>query len=261
MTDLRHLLAAIALAAPALLGLSGCSKGVDRALVTDKGVEAYKVSVAEAAADMDLHQAEAFDWAVSDLTLEKLHATYPNQSARQVIRGEVQNVLDRFPALIAQLEEQTTQWNAAAEPIRQVVADGVSFALEKDFHGLQPRIRATVRNGSPLSFSTLRWRAELYIDGRSEPAATTELFDPYKDDGGLAPGATARREFTVGFVTGDPNWTTLEIQNAQRREVKLVVMPEGAKDFGERLYVGDSPAQRLGSLKATLAAAEKYKDI
>jgi hypothetical protein len=67
------------------------------------------------------------------------------------------------------------------------------------------------------------------------------------------------REFTVGFVAGADTWKTLEIQNASQRLVKLVVVPEQARDFGDRWFVGGSPQKELASWKARLETAKQVK--
>jgi hypothetical protein len=241
--------------------LAGCSKGLDKALVTDKGADIYQVSLNEALRDMDQRSTEAFNWAVSDLTIETLNARYPNQSSRKVIRGEVGKVLAEFPASIAENEVKFTAWSSAATSVRKVVAVETGFSLESSFHGLQPTIRATIQNTSPHNYSSLRWYAELYLDDSVTPAASHILFDSYKRAGGLAAGASATRQFTVGFVTGDDAWTTLEIQNAKKRVVKLLVLPEFAKNYAEKLIVGDSPEAALVQLKQALQAAQELKDI
>lgn len=241
--------------------LAGCSKGLDKPLVTDKGDVAYIASRDAAAKDMDERAMQAFSWAVSDLTLEALNARYPNQPMRKVIRGEVKAVQEAAAARIPELEAAQKTWNAGAEQINKVIAEDVSFALENDFHGLQPRIRAAVRNGSPHSYSALRWRASLYVDDGAEPVAVADLFDTYKSDGGLPAGEARQREFTVGFVSGDAAWTTLQIQQAKKRVVRLVVLPEKATDYAEKPLIGESPEQALQRVKAALKKAQSYADI
>ena len=118
------------------------------------------------------------------------------------------------------------------------MAEKITFTLDKDFLRLKPHIRTTVKNASRYGYSNLRWYAELYLDGSSKPVAVDEIFDMYKNDGGLPPGAVMAREFMVGILIGDKAWTTLEVQNARQRVVKLTVMPEFAEDFSEHLIVG-----------------------
>lgn len=248
---------------PVLLAcqLTGCSKGLDKPLVTDKGDVAYKASRDAAAKDMDERSMQAFNWAVSDLTLEVLNGRYPNQPMRTIIRGEVKAVQETASARIPELEAAQKTWNAGAEQISKVVTEDVSFALESDFHGLQPRIRATVRNGSPHSYSVLRWRAALYLDDAAEPAAVTDLFDTYKSDGGLPAGEARQRQFTVGFVTGDAAWTTLQVQQAKKLVVRLMVLPESATDYAEKLLIGKSPEHALQRVREALKTAQSYADI
>ena len=208
---------------------------------------------------MDQLQIEAFDWAVSDLNIDTVNIRYPNQSPRQIIRGEVKDVLEKAPQTIAELETKTARWSMGAESIHKVMAEKITFTLEKGFFGLEPRIRTTVKNASRYGYSNLRWYAELYLDGSSKPVAVREMLDMYKDNGGLPPGAVMAREFMSGIVSGDPAWTTLEVQKAKQRVVKLTVMPEFAEDFSEHLIVGQSPANQLSQHKTTLQAAQKYK--
>jgi hypothetical protein len=252
---LRTCIAALFMAA-----LAGCSKGVDKPLATDKGVDAYRASLAEAVRDMDKRQTDAFNWAVSNLSVEAINARYPNQSPRKIMRGEAEAVMNEAPARIAALEKKTAEWKAVALEIAKVSASDASFRLDKDFFGLQPRIHAAVSNGSKYGYSALSWYAELYLDGAEEPAARTQLIDLYKTEGGMKPGDRSERQFTVGFVAGDDAWKTLEIQKAQQRVVKLSVIPSKAKDFGERLIAGASPEGELANWRASLQTAQQIKN-
>ncbi|MDM0053836.1 hypothetical protein [Variovorax sp. J22R115] len=242
-----------------LAALAACSNGIDKPLVTAKGTDAYRASLDEAVRDMDKRQIAAFDWAVSNLSIETLNARYPNQSARKIIAGEADAVLKEAPERIAGLEQEMAAWASAAQEISKVTAGDLSFRLEKDFFGLQPIIRTTIHNGSKHGYSTLHWYAELYLDGATKPAASAELIDLYKDQGGLKPGDQQIRDFKVGFVSGEDEWKTIEIQKASQRAAKLVVIPESAQDFGDRLIAGPSPQKTLADLKTNLEVAQQIK--
>lgn len=244
-----------------VLMLGACSKGVNKSLVTDKGIDIYKASLAVAVKDMTPKDVETFNWAVSDLSLDDINTRYPNQSPRQIVRGEVKLVQTNAPSEIAALEKELAAWTPQAAEISKVIASDVSFSLEQDFFGLQPHIKATVHNGSKFSYSILSWRAELYLNGGKSPVATSEQFDDYRSVGGLASGAEASREMTVGFVKGDQTWSTLEVQNATERKVKLTVIPSQVKDFSEHHLVNPSPETKLNNLKKTLATAMRLKDF
>lgn len=258
------------------VALSGCGKGIDKSLVTDKGAEAYRASLNEAWTNMTGEEQEAFNWAVSDLNIELLNQRYPNATPKEVIRGEVKKVLKGFPDQIAELEKLRPQYDTVLAEIGKISASDVRFSLGRDFFGVQPIVRAKVSNQSGLAISTMQWSAELYIDGKSEPVAQARLLDSYEtasvgesgfgarrniQPGGLAPGGTAMRQFNIGFVSGDRNWSTIEIQNAREHIVKLHVIPESIKDYGNREYLHGAPYQQIESLKGAIQAAERFEKI
>lgn len=55
--------------------------------------------------------------------------------------------------------------------------------------------------------------------------------------GGFEPGRQVTVEFTVGFVTGDEAWTTLDVRNARHRRVVLEAIPESGMDYGNKPYI------------------------
>lgn len=116
-----------------LLALAGCSRGIDKPLVTNLGEETYRKTLAEAAGSMDQRDVEAFDWAVSDLNIDTVNTRYPNQSPRQIIRGEVKAVLEKAPQAIAELETKAANWSKEAESIHKVVAEKNHFHARQGF--------------------------------------------------------------------------------------------------------------------------------
>ncbi|TWI06379.1 hypothetical protein [Aerolutibacter ruishenii] len=218
----------------ALLTAVACSRPADKKLVTCRGLEAYRASLAPVAAKLSPEQAKALDWAVSDRNLDTLNARYPEGSVRDIVRGEARLVLETYPATLKALETR----HRAEAPIRaqlsRIAALHPQFFIDRNFFGLQPRIRATVVNDSSLPISGLNWKAALYIDGRTEPEATTTLTNDYRNNGGLKPGGRFTVTFNVGFVRGDENWTTLAIRDARTRRVVLTPLLDSLKDFSDR---------------------------
>jgi len=51
------------------------------------------------------------------------------------------------------------------------------------------------------------------------------------------------------------------IQQAKKRVVRLVVLPERATDYAEKPLIGESPEQALQRVKAALKTAQSYADI
>lgn len=237
----------------------GCSKGIDHALETGNGSVKYQKSLNEAVKDMEENELKAFDWAVSDFNLEKLHTVYPNATPKAIIRGEVKKVLNEYPKKITELENLKPKYDAILSEIDKVSIDNVKFSLEKDFFGLQPNIGARVTNNGSLEISKITWHAQLFINGRNEPVAQAKLHDSYKK--GLLPNSSEQRNFKVGSLSGDPKWTTLEIQNAKQTKVVLVAIPESVEDFGNRIYLEGAPYSLLNSLKSGIEAAKRYSAI
>lgn len=261
-----------AVASVALI-LAACSgKGIDRKLETGQGADAYTASLKLAGKDMSPEEIQDFDWAVSDLSIETLNQKYPNGTPRSVIRGESRLVRESAPKRIAELEPVKARFDTILEDLGKVKAGQTELRMERNFHGLQPTVLASISNGSRLAISQLQWRASLYLDDRKEPVATAELMDVYNNSsqgsslfgeekkveaGGLPAGGEAKRSFTVGFVSGDPAWTTLEVQNAKLWRVVLEPIPESVKDYGGRHYLAGAPYKELGQWKRALAQAEK----
>ncbi|WP_103074194.1 hypothetical protein [Solilutibacter silvestris] len=210
---------------------------------------------------MSKHELEAFDWAVQDFDLAKLQSRYPGASPRQIIRGEVRDVLDTYPGMITELQKKA----AAEAPLRaelsEITAKDVDFAIEKNFFGLQPIIKATVTNASRYPVSQLKWQAALYLDGANKPVAQAVLNNDYRQNGGLKTGDQFTARFPVGYLRGDEAWTTLEIRNAAKRRVTLEPLLDTILDFGDRQYLAEDPVLQIERKKAAIEAAKRYSDI
>jgi hypothetical protein len=262
----------LALATSALLLLACTGKGLDQKLDTGHGRDAYTASINQAAIAMTQEDREAFDWAVSDLSIEVLNQRYPNGTPRGIIRGEAQVVQADAPKRIAELESVKPKYDTILGEIEKLTATDTEFVMERDFHGLQPLVTAIIHNNSRLPISQMKWRASLYLDDQQAPVATSVLMDMYNNSsggdttsdehakvaaGGLPAGGAGKRLFRIGFVSGDPKWITLEVQNAKVRRVVLERIPESVKDFGDRFYLEGAPYQGLAQWKNTLASANK----
>lgn len=241
--------------------MAACSRPADTSLVTGSTQEAYRSSVEPVYAQMTAQQQKAFNWAVSDFDLPELHAQYPNSSPLEIIRGEVQHVLESYPGRIEALQAQQVKDAPLRAELQQIIATNARFTLERNFFGLQPTIRATITNGSGKPVSRLDWKASLFLDDAKEPVATTVVGNDYRNDGGLRPKSVFTSTFKVGFVRGDERWSTLEIRNATKTRVELVPMIESIRDFGDRPYLAEDAATQIETLRAAVHAAEGFSDI
>lgn len=247
------------LAFAAALLLTACGGPADEKLVTANGLDAYKSSLAPIVAKLSPEQRTALDWAVSDLNLDTLHARYPGGSVRDIVRGEARLVLDTYPAAIAELEKRDRVEAPLRKQLARISATDVRFAVERNFFGPQPTIRASITNASGLPVSSLDWRAALYIDDRKEPEATTVLTSDFRENGGLRPGSRFSSRFNVGFVRGDEAWSTLAIRNARSTRVVMEPVLESIRDFSNKPYVASDTRAEIDRRRAALKEAERYE--
>lgn len=237
-------------------------KGADYELVTDQGDAELKKSIRIAAKDMSHAEARAFLWALESISLDEMAAAYPNASPRTIYRAVATEIMKDAPAEIAHLEAVRPRYDSVLAELKKINAVVTGFRLEKSFHGLQPTITANISNGSSFNVGLIRWRAELFIDGQAEPVAVATLTDSYDNSqapgtGGLPAGESAGRSFTIGFVRGDPAWTTLAIQNARSRRVVIVPIYSGIQDFNNKTFLAGAPHERISALKDKLATARQ----
>jgi len=264
-----------------VIAAAGCSKGIDRHLETGNGAGAFRASLEKALPEASEKENAAFAWALSDgITVSALHGRYPNATLRDVIRGEVKRVVDEYPQVLAALEPKRAASDALLGELKKVVAEDIQFSLERDFFGLQPRISATVSNRGTLSISYLKWHAAIFVDGRNEPAAEAELYDLYNDarigaslrasggarqaerpSQGLLPSASANRKFTVGTLSGEPKWKTIEIQNAKQVRVELFIIPSSVKNLADQPFWEPATSADYNARKNALEKAKSFSDI
>jgi Asp-tRNA(Asn)/Glu-tRNA(Gln) amidotransferase A subunit family amidase len=183
------------------------------------------------------------------------------------------------------LEAQREKYDAILKQLEKITASDVELKFETFLDDLHPRIYATVTNGSSLDVAQLQWRAELYVGDRPEPVATADLYDDYASRRGSSfdkyakfrpQAAKADEEIEPEprgllrekshkrklFVTDyEKAWTTLEIQNASKRTVKLSPILSSVEDLGERKYLDGAPYDDLEVLQQALQTARKYESL
>lgn len=243
------------------LVLTACQGSLDQSLVTGGTQTEYRASVDPLIPKFSKHELEAFNWAVADFDLAKLHSKYPGASPRKIIRGQVREVLSTYPEKIKALEAAAVAEAPLRAELRKIIPSDAEFGIEENFFGLQPFIGVNIRNGSRYPVSQMRWKAALFLDGTDRPAAQTILVNDYRKNGGLKPGSRFHIRFPIGFVKGDEAWTTLEIRNAATRKVVLEPVLDSILDFGEHPYLAKDPVPRIEQMNAAVELAELYSDI
>lgn len=241
--------------------LLACAGPLDRKLDTGKGSDAYFATLNPAFEKMSEREQQAFNWAVSDLDLDAVHARYANASPRQIIRGEVAAVLKNYPPRIAELQPAAQAAEQMRKQLDAIKVTHSSFKLEASDFGLMPKVSLTIENGSELPLSEIKWQLFLHLDGADTPVADYTVTSNFEREGGLQPGQRSSSHHEIGFVRGEPSWTTLEVRNARQHQVWTSLQYGSALDFGNRSYLGEDPSPRIERLGATLKTAEGYQDI
>ena len=255
--NFRNLFASILLG----LSLAACTGPMDSALVTDKGEAAYFQRLNPLFAQMTPAQQEAFNWSVSDLSIDAINQRYPGASPRRIIEGEAALVQKTYKERINALQPALQQYRQFKGELEQLRSDNIQFRIDQDFHGSQPWLKADFHNGSPLSFSTTGWSAELYLDGSDAPVASYTFTLNHRNRGGLLPDESENHDIHLGFVTGDASWMTLEVRNARQRRIQIRPTAAGSTDLGERAFALIDPQPEIERLQAVIAAAEKYQAV
>src|SRR3546814_15998572 len=103
----RGHLGGLVMALLAGLVLTACKGSLDQSLVTGGTQAEYRASVDPLILKFSKHELEAFNWAVANFDLAKLHSKYPCASPRKINSGQVHEVLPTYPATIKTMK--TTQ--------------------------------------------------------------------------------------------------------------------------------------------------------
>jgi hypothetical protein len=242
--------------------LSACHSGINQKLDTSHGIDAYRSSLNEAVQKMDKKEIEAFDWAVSDINFAMLNEKYPNATPKEIIRAEAEKVLDYIKKRRPELNELIPAFDAEVKMLEEgIKVVNPTFSVEKDFFGDQPKVQVKVQNLSPKSYTALAWNVELFINGQTKPVASTTIVDDYKDAGGIKSGYEYSRTYKLGFVTGNENFTTLEIQNSKDRLIKLTLLVDDCIELNGHKLGERNPHTELEQLDRDEAKAKLYKEI
>jgi len=240
--------------------LAGCGKGLDRS-ADFSTYDSYQTAVNQAFKEMTPAEGEAFNWAVSDQTIDSIAQKYKGMSFRQIALNETDGAIKQYQEKLVNLKKAKAQFDPIMAGLHNVTVETSNASVKKDtgFGGFgEPKFafKMKVKNGSQFDFSLLTWKTSLYINGDSKPVATAEIYDSYESDGGLKAGQQATREVEPDtFFSKD--WITLAVQNAKQIRVEAVL--EDAKDFSNKSLLEGAPYASIDKIQQTLDLAERYR--
>lgn len=197
--------------------LSACSDPLDSKIVADKGVEAYRTSLAEFFEKGDPEAIKAFDYFAKNLTIEQLGTNSEIDTPRKLIVKGSELILEMdTPEEVKVIEGLSKN--------HQLIKNGLyaidtNFQIKNEFFGLTPYVTANYINESGLSFSESTWVAELFLDDNPIPVASYTFVTKYET--GFDSGYSIQATRMIGHVSGDPAWITPSIQRAKNKNVKI----------------------------------------
>lgn len=241
MRILRNQLGIVVVAAAAAI-MAGCSgKGIDARLSTANEAS-YRDSLNRAWKEMTVEQQNAFNWAVSDMSLPGLMANYQNPTPREVISKETDGYIKKKTLDLANLTAEYAKVSEKLEEQERAVQDArnelgkikvTSASLRKTEFFNDPQIVFVTQNNSRYGVSQAEWDAWLFLDGEEKSNRYCKVSAYYSVDGGL--DSKKSKQYSTHNLSFDcRGWDTIEVQRAKTKNVVMDLDLESVKDFGER---------------------------
>lgn len=248
------------------VALSACGKGIDAKLATDSE-SAYRASLNKAWQDMNAEQQKAFNWAVSNFSLEQLIAKYPSMTPRQVVDREADEYIkfktQALAEATANLAKNSVRLAQEEQIVREVEAElakitATGLEIKEKSFGFGKEFVFATNNGSSFDVSTASWNAWLFLDDEQTSDRHCSLNGYYKVHGGLPRGKSLKYSVDIGFMDCR-NWDTLEVRNAKRKQFKLELVNSSVKNFGEKAVLPEFSPTRASYESAIKAAKDEIQ--
>jgi len=244
--------------------LAACGgKGVDKKIATDSEA-AYRKTLDEAWADMTVEQQNAYNWAVSNYTLEGLIGAYPEITPRKVINAEADAYIahhtSQITSITAELAANAERLAADERTLREVSDELAKITFEPiglredKFFGRQ-HFEYVVHNGSQYDISSLRFNAWVFVDDEESSDRRCSLFGYYKSSNGLPQGKSLKDTMWLGFDCR--TWETLEVKNAKKLTFRIDLDPASVKNFAEKTILPTLSTPTRSEYERRLKAAEE----
>lgn len=248
------------------LTLSGCGKGIDAKLATESE-GAYRNSLNSAFRDMRPEQQQAFNWAVSNFSLEQLIAKYPQITPRMVVSKEADEYikiksqevatitaeLDKNSERLAQEEKLIHDVNTELGKITVTAAD-----LRSKSFGFGNELVFITKNESQFDVSSASWNTWLFIGDEQKSDRHCSIHAYYKVHGGLPQGNSLKYSSDVSFM-GCRNWDTLEVKNAKNKRFEFKLDTASVQNYGDKKILPNYSPRRADYENAIKAAKDEIE--
>jgi len=263
----------IAVSLALCLALVACGRGVDKTLSRDSDWD-YHRSLDDAFKDMKPEQQQAYNWAVSNLTLDQLLAKYHTLTPRKVIEQEADETIQAGKQNIenqtASYEKDAPQLKLAYDRSKVLGAElekinGSNGAIVKvppfDSKGVQFKIQ----NGSRFGISFVSWNVSVFLNGETSSERGCSLDSVFLN--GLPAGGSTVYTYDL-FASGSDCaglLNTPEVLRAKSISLQFAPSISSVEDFNRNEIYVPSPTEAqdfqnaVKADKDAVAAAEDAK--
>jgi hypothetical protein len=236
--------------------ISACSDGLDKS-PNLSSPQAYRETIDQDLAKVKPEEAEAFNFAVSDLNFDQLKQKYPNTSYRKIAKSELESYLSSLQAKFTEAQQLEPEYEKRRAELAKISVEVLDNKLTHDtfFKKRDLKYNFRLTNGSSISMSKVQLVANFSINGK--PDVLYQWNPVVNFENGLRPGQSAT--FTgsmVGFLSFDQP-ITLEVREASSREVTLEVTD--LADFSEQWLIGkNSLMDQSKTLPSSIEETKKH---
>ena len=244
--------------------LSACTKSpLDAPMLMGKGQEAFALDMAERKEKMRPLEVEAFNWAVDGLSYEQLIKEVPNKSPREVIRLAISNSKAIYDKEFPENEKAVVEYETVRDELKKITTSDLTLHNQKTFFGHMPKLKFSADNNSKFDIGSMYWIASLYINGSDKPEARRQLSMFYKNSKPLAmkAGNSYTESHNIGFVSGDPEWTSQTVLQASTNEVRVQPYLEKILDLDGNSILPPSPFAKRDELKVRAELHKRFAGI
>lgn len=255
------------------LALAACGRGVDKTLSRNSDWD-YHRSLDDAFKVMKPEQQKAYNWAVSNLTLDQLLAKYPTLTPRKVIEQEADETIQTdkqdiesrtasYAKDAPQLKLATDQSKAIAAELEKI--NGSNGAIVRAGPFDNKVIRFKIQNGSRFGISFLSWNVAVFLNGETSSDRVCSLNSIFLN--GLPAGGST--VYTYDLFASGSNCETLvdtpEVLHATSISLQFAPDVSSVQDFRQKdIYVAPPTGAQdfrdaLKADKDSVAAAEEAK--
>lgn len=255
------------------LTLAGCDRGLDRTFDTSSN-DAFAKSIEKMVSEASAQEAEIFRAHAPFLMMGAVLQAFTGETTdfskltgRQAISNLLQKSVAEQEGKVAEIademktiEEQKAAVANVIDKIQLLNPEYSPRSTSKEFFesSYGQEVRFQVVNGSHVPLRSIRVQVSMFIDGKQEPAASSETFHIFQN--GLDQGKQSlARVWPAGAFSNDGGWDKLSIQKATDRRV--TVMLQEVENYDKQTLARVKPEDEAAVLSKMESAKAKLDEL